>query len=80
MLAIHQYTNETAREWRGAIQAERGGMIRLLIGRYLFGSEFASETMVIIRNTIQSQKGLAAMLRVFALTRGLAISLISAIL
>ena len=44
----------------GAIQAERGGTIRLLIGRYLFGREFDSETMVIIRNTMQSRKGLAA--------------------
>ena len=64
----------------GAIQAERGGTIRLLIGRYLFGREFDSETMVIIRNTMQVRKGLAASPRAHAVTRGLAISLISAIL
>ena len=52
----------------------------MLIGRYLFGREFDSETMVIIRNTLQVRKGHAATPRAIAFTRGLAISLISAIL
>ena len=53
--------------------------IRLLIGRYAFGSEFGSETMVIIRNPNQCRKGLPAALVGRAFSRGLAISLISAI-